>query len=127
MIEKLQGVLAQLLPMEIKESNFTDPTLSLIGDGRALNSTSAWRVLKDDGILDFGWSHEDASDLIWDLCGLLIVLGDQVTAAMPHFVDFMGGLAALLEGYSDEELRVIADYSSKAARIQQDAAGRLGT
>ncbi|WP_426303225.1 MarR family transcriptional regulator [Arthrobacter sp. R-11] len=57
---------------------------------------------------------------------LIELVGDQVSAAMPHFVDFMGGLASLLEGYSDEELRVIADYSSKAARIQQDAAGRLG-
>lgn len=57
---------------------------------------------------------------------LIELVGDQVTAAMPHFVDFMGGLANLLEGYSDEELRVIADYSSKAARIQQEAAGRLG-
>ncbi|MGW9412759.1 MarR family transcriptional regulator [Arthrobacter cupressi] len=57
---------------------------------------------------------------------LIELVGDQAKAAMPHFVDFMGGLASLLEGYSDEELRVIADYSSKAARIQQDAAGRLG-
>ncbi|MHC6218940.1 MarR family transcriptional regulator [Arthrobacter sp. MMS24-S77] len=57
---------------------------------------------------------------------LIELVGDQVTAAMPYFVDFMGGLASLLEGYSDQELRVIADYSSKAARIQQDAAGRLG-
>lgn len=58
---------------------------------------------------------------------LIELVGDQVTAAMPYFIDFMGGLASLLEGYNDEELRVIADYSSKAARIQQDAAGRLGT
>ncbi|UVJ41316.1 MarR family winged helix-turn-helix transcriptional regulator [Arthrobacter sp. CJ23] len=57
---------------------------------------------------------------------LIELVGDQVMAAMPHFVDFMGGMASLLEGYSDEELRVIADYSSKAARIQQEAAGRLG-
>jgi hypothetical protein len=32
----------------------------------------------------------------------------------------------LLEGYSDDELRVIADFSTKAARVQQEAAGRLG-
>jgi DNA-binding MarR family transcriptional regulator len=57
---------------------------------------------------------------------LIELIGDQVSAAMPYFADFMGGLAGLLEEYSDEELRVIADYSSKAARIQQDAAGRLG-
>lgn len=57
---------------------------------------------------------------------LIELVGDQATAAMPHFVDFMNGLATLLEGYSDEELQVIADYSSKAARIQQDAAARLG-
>ncbi|MFE4196690.1 MarR family winged helix-turn-helix transcriptional regulator [Paenarthrobacter sp. NPDC056912] len=56
---------------------------------------------------------------------LIELVGDQVAAAMPYFVDFMGGLAGLLEGYSDDELRVIADFSAKAARIQQDAAVRL--
>ncbi|MHA7298415.1 hypothetical protein [Pseudarthrobacter raffinosi] len=39
----------------------------------------------------------------------------------------MGGLAALLEGYSDEQLRTIADFSSKAAAVQKDAAGHLGS
>ena len=57
---------------------------------------------------------------------LVELVGDQVTAAAPYFADFMAGLGALLEGYSDEELRIIADYSHKAARIQQEAAGRLG-
>ncbi|MDR6436301.1 DNA-binding MarR family transcriptional regulator [Paenarthrobacter nicotinovorans] len=57
---------------------------------------------------------------------LIELVGDQVTAATPYFLDFMNGLAALLEGYSDQELRVIADYSAKAADIQKNAAGRLG-
>ncbi|MGR0159917.1 MarR family transcriptional regulator [Paenarthrobacter nitroguajacolicus] len=57
---------------------------------------------------------------------LVELVGDQVTAATPYFVDFMNGLAGLLEGYSDEELRIIADYSAKAAEIQKSAAGRLG-
>ncbi|MBU8868084.1 MarR family transcriptional regulator [Paenarthrobacter aromaticivorans] len=56
---------------------------------------------------------------------LIELVGDQVAAAAPYFTDFMGGMAALLEGYSDDELRIIADYSSKAARVQQEAAVRL--
>ncbi|MGO4144414.1 MarR family transcriptional regulator [Paenarthrobacter sp. YAF11_1] len=58
---------------------------------------------------------------------LIELVGDQVTAATPYFVDFMNGLTALLEGYSDEELRIIADYSAKAAEIQKNAAARLGS
>ena len=56
---------------------------------------------------------------------LIELVGDQAAAAAPYFADFMGGLAALLEGYSDEQLRTIADFSTRAARIQQEAAGRL--
>jgi DNA-binding MarR family transcriptional regulator len=58
---------------------------------------------------------------------LIELVGDQASAAAPYFVDFMGGLAALLEGYSDDQLRTIADFSSKAAAVQHEAAGRLGT
>ena len=58
---------------------------------------------------------------------LIELVGDQASAAAPYFVDFMGGLAALLEGYSDDQLRTIADFSSKAAAVQQEAAGRLGS
>ncbi|MHA7302831.1 MarR family transcriptional regulator [Pseudarthrobacter sp. MDT1-22] len=58
---------------------------------------------------------------------LIELVGDQASAAAPYFLDFMGGLAALLEGYSDEQLRTIADFSSKAAAVQQDAAGHLGS
>jgi DNA-binding MarR family transcriptional regulator len=58
---------------------------------------------------------------------LIELVGDQVAAAAPYFTDFMNGLGALLESYSDDELRVIADYSSKAARVQQEAAARLAS
>ncbi|MBT2587334.1 hypothetical protein [Arthrobacter sp. ISL-95] len=57
---------------------------------------------------------------------LIELIGDQVTAATPYFVDFMSGLAGLLEGYTDDELRVIADYSARAAEVQKNAAARLG-
>ena len=58
---------------------------------------------------------------------LIELVGDQAAAAAPYFEDFMAGLAALLEGYSDEQLRTIADFSSKAAAVQQKAAGKLGS
>ncbi len=57
---------------------------------------------------------------------LIELVGDQAAAAAPHFAGFMAGLAGLLEQYSDDELRLIADFSTRAARIQQDAAGQLG-
>lgn len=58
---------------------------------------------------------------------LIELVGDQAAAAAPYFEDFMAGLSALLEGYSDEQLRTIADFSSKAAAVQQEAAARLGS
>jgi hypothetical protein len=72
MIEQLRSEIASMLPLVIKEAAFVDLTLTLAGDGWALSSPSAWRVIKG-GVLEIGWSHADASDLVWDLCGLSIV------------------------------------------------------
>jgi hypothetical protein len=72
MIELLRRELAPRLPLTIKEAAFSDPTLTLAGDGWALSCPSAWRIIKD-GVLKFGWSNREASDLVWDLCGLSIV------------------------------------------------------
>jgi hypothetical protein len=72
MSEQLRGELASMLPLTIKEAAFVDPILTLAGDDWAFSSPSAWRVIKG-GVLEFGWSNADASDLVWDLCGLSIV------------------------------------------------------
>lgn len=72
MIEQLKAELSPMLPLLIKEAAFADPTLTLAGDGWAFSSPSAWRVTRG-GILEFGWSNANASDLIWDLRGLSIV------------------------------------------------------
>lgn len=72
MIEQLQRELAVSGPLTIKEAVFADPTLTLAGDGWSLSTPSAWRVLKG-GVLEFGWSGAEASDSIWELCGLSIV------------------------------------------------------
>lgn len=72
MIEHLRAELAPVLPLVIREAAFVGPTLTLAGDEWAFSSSSAWRVTRR-GILEFGWSNANASDLIWDLCGLSIV------------------------------------------------------
>jgi hypothetical protein len=72
MIDHLRRELATRLPLSIKEAAFVDPSLTLAGDGWAFSSPSAWRVLKG-GVLQFGWSSAEASDLVRELCGLSIV------------------------------------------------------
>ena len=72
MIEQLRLQLASHLPLKIREATFRDPTLTLAGDGWTFSSPSAWRVIKSN-VLDFGWSDTEASNLVWDLCGLSIV------------------------------------------------------
>lgn len=58
---------------------------------------------------------------------LIELVGDQAMPAAPYFEDFLGGLGALLNGYTDDQLRVIADYCFKAARIQTESAVRLAS
>jgi hypothetical protein len=72
MIEHLRRELGPMLPLTIKRAAFAYSNLTLAGDGWALSSPSAWRVIKG-GVLDFGWSGEDTPDLVRDLVGLSIV------------------------------------------------------
>ena len=72
MIGELRRELAASGPLSIMEAAFADPTLTLAGEGWSLSTPSAWRVLKA-GVLEFGWTNAEASDSIWELCGLSIV------------------------------------------------------
>jgi hypothetical protein len=100
MIEQLRAALAGMLPLAIKEASFADPTLTLAGDGWALSSPSAWRVIKG-GVLEFGWSSVQAPDLVSELRGLSIVSvapQSPVMAGDPAF-ELSGG--RWLEIFSD--------------------------
>ena len=79
MIEQLRSALSPMLPLKIRAASFVDPTLDIAGDGWSLICVSAWRVTRA-GVLEFGWSGKEASDRIWDLCGLSIV---SVTSQSP--------------------------------------------
>lgn len=72
MIEQLRREFATSGPLTIREAAFVDPTLTLAGEGWSLSTPCAWRVLRD-GVLEFGWSSTEASDSIWELCGLSIL------------------------------------------------------
>ncbi|HEX9056571.1 MAG TPA: hypothetical protein VF818_03480 [Ktedonobacterales bacterium] len=72
MIEHLRHELGPMLPLTIKMAESADGALTLVGDGWTFNSVSAWRVIKG-GLLDFGWSSENAPELVRGLVGLSIV------------------------------------------------------
>ncbi len=103
MIEQLRRQLAPSLPLTIKEAGFADPTLTLAGDGWALSSLSAWRVIKD-GVLEFGWSNAAASDLVWELCGLSIVSVEPQSSRMSGDPAFELSDGRWLEIFSDHAL-----------------------
>jgi hypothetical protein len=81
MIEQLREALGPLLPLKIKEAAFADPSLTLNGDGWGFSSPSVWRVIRD-GVLEFGWSDQDAADLVWEFCGLSIVSVESQSSRM---------------------------------------------
>lgn len=103
MIEQLRAELSSMLPLTIKEATFTDPTLTLAGDGWAFSSPSAWRVIKA-GILEFGWSSPDAADLVWDLCGLSIISVAPQSFAMTGDPSFELSDGRRLEIFSDHAI-----------------------
>jgi hypothetical protein len=72
-ITQLCSKLSGLLPLTIREASFfTDPALTLAGDGWAFSTGAAWRVIRG-GVLVYGWSDPSAADRVWDLCGRTIV------------------------------------------------------
>ncbi len=76
-IDDLQLHMLPLLPLVIQEAEWNDPVLTLIGPGWSLASLSPWRVVANSRLV-YGWSHADAGDLVWDLCGQSIIsLGVQ--------------------------------------------------
>jgi hypothetical protein len=103
MIEQLRAELASMFPLIIKEAAFVDPTLTLAGDGWAFSSPSAWRVIKG-GILEFGWSSSNASDLVWDLCGLSIISVVPQSSLMRGDPAFELSDGRWLEIFSDHEI-----------------------
>ncbi|MCA4133324.1 hypothetical protein [Arthrobacter sp. M4] len=100
MIESLKVELVPLLPLKIQHAAFTDPTLTLAGETWAFSSPSAWRVIKDD-VLEFGWSDVEASDMVWDLCGLSIVAVEPQSLRMTGDPAFRLSDGRWLEIFSD--------------------------
>lgn len=101
MIELVRAELAGLLPMKIREAEFSDPALILAGDGWSFTAMCAWRVTQS-GRLVFGWSHPDAADLIWELCGQSIVFVGSQSVLMPGDPAFELSQGGWLEVFADQ-------------------------
>ena len=102
LIKQIQGELARLPPLTIRQAEFADPVLTLSGDTWSFSTLSAWRIVQD-GKLSFGWSQPEAADLVWDLCGQSILAVRAQSPLMP------GDPAFELSG--GEWLEVFADHS----------------
>ncbi len=100
MIEQMRVELTELLPMRIREVDFSDPTLILTGDDWSFTAICAWRIIKS-GRLAFGWSHPEAADLIWDLCGQSIISVGPQSMLMPGDPVFELSQNGWLEVFSD--------------------------
>lgn len=100
MIEHLKYEITPLLPLQIREASFVDPTLTLAGEGWSFSSGSAWRVITS-GVLAFGWSDPAARDRVLELCGRSIVSVASQSALMGGDPAFELSDGGWLEVFSD--------------------------
>lgn len=61
MINSLKTALEEVRPLEIKEVNYLDPTLTLVGERWSLAITCPWQV-SDGQSRQFGWDDPDLSN-----------------------------------------------------------------
>lgn len=100
MIELMRMEVSGLLPMKIREAEFTDPSLIITGDDWSFTAMCAWRVIQSRRLV-FGWSHPDATDLIWELCGQSIISVGPQSKLMPGDPAFELSQGGWLEVFAD--------------------------
>lgn len=67
--ESLAAGLRPLTPLRIRAVEYESPILVVIGDGWSLALLGSW-AWRRDGVVVTEWGEPDASDAVWDLCGL---------------------------------------------------------
>ncbi len=97
----LSGELRALGRLRIRDVQFSDPMLTIVGDGWSAAFVGEWAWRRGDQTVT-SWGAADAADAVWDLCGLDLV--DVVFAD----ADFAGDCSFVL---SDGRLEVRSDRS----------------
>lgn len=71
------------LPVRVREIEYNDPFLTIIGDDWSLNLACPWEG--NVGSDQLSWEDEDVEDRAWELVGLDLV---AVVDAEPGVIDF---------------------------------------
>ncbi len=66
------GLIRAALPLTIQEAEWSDPILTLTGEGWSLAAMCPWRVTDTTGIV-MSFTHPESEDLVWDLVGVALV------------------------------------------------------
>ncbi len=64
--------LRSLVPLRLREVEYTDPRLTIIGDDWSGVMVGDWAWRRGDRVLT-AWGDAGAEDVVWDLCGLDLV------------------------------------------------------
>lgn len=100
MIEELNSALQPLLPLKIGWVEYTDPVLTLGGDGWSLSLACPWRLVSGTSVVS-AWDDVDVEDSSWDL------VGHQITNAGSRIEENREDPAFSLTG--ELRLEVLAD------------------
>lgn len=65
----LAAAIRPLLPLRVRQVEYYDPMLTVIGDGWSAALIGEWTWYRSDQVVTVG-GDAGAADVIWDLCGL---------------------------------------------------------
>ncbi|HEY3545989.1 MAG TPA: hypothetical protein VGK17_07835 [Propionicimonas sp.] len=65
----LAAAIRPLVPLRVRQVEYNDPMLTVIGDGWSVALIGEWTWYRSDHVVTFG-GDAGAEDVIWDLCGL---------------------------------------------------------
>ena len=97
--EELAAAVRPLLPLRIREVDFQDPMVMVIGDRWSLALVGAWSWRRTGGV-EVDWRDDEAEHEVWDLCGLDVL--DVVPGNPEPTVSFALSYGSALSALSDE-------------------------
>jgi hypothetical protein len=102
MIDSMAAALQSLGPLRIDDVDYSDPSLTLAGEGWSLALVCPWTVMQEDSPL-FAWDDSGVGDAVWDLIGRSITGVRRRSKHSPEDPVFFltGGLAIEVRADTD--------------------------
>ena len=99
----LMASLIRYAPLQVREVEYVDPTVTLAGNDWSLSITCPWRLRRESEVV-VSWDDDSVEDMIWDLAGhsLLDISFELVGERRNALLQLTGGLT--LEILPDSDL-----------------------